>query len=51
MIKNLALAKHSIMAKNFFKFFNTDDAIWVDILHLKYVVFNFWREPMPSNCS
>lgn len=27
-IKNLAIAKHTLMAKNDFKFLNSDDALW-----------------------
>lgn len=50
-IRYLLLFKHSIIAKNAFKYINFDVAIWVDILHFKYGLLNFWRDPIPSCCS
>lgn len=49
-IKNLSLAKHSLMAKHIFKYLN-DDVISVDILHLKYGIINFWKDYAPAKCS
>ncbi|XP_039120948.1 uncharacterized protein LOC120257557 [Dioscorea cayenensis subsp. rotundata] len=43
-IRNLLLAKHSLMAKNMFRYINGDDLIWVDILYLKYGGLNFWQD-------
>ncbi|XP_039130949.1 uncharacterized protein LOC120267377 [Dioscorea cayenensis subsp. rotundata] len=50
-IRNLVLAKHSLMAKNIFKYLNDDDYFWVNILHVKYGLFNVWRDPIPAGCS
>ncbi|KAH7691569.1 Reverse transcriptase zinc-binding domain-containing protein [Dioscorea alata] len=50
-IKNLSLAKHSLMAKHVFKYLNNVDFLWVDILHLKYGRINFWMNSAPSKCS
>ncbi|XP_039120341.1 uncharacterized protein LOC120256728 [Dioscorea cayenensis subsp. rotundata] len=50
-IRNLALAKYSLMAKHVFKYLNNDDAIWVNILKLKYGDINFWKNSTLANCS
>ncbi|XP_039125466.1 uncharacterized protein LOC120261592 [Dioscorea cayenensis subsp. rotundata] len=50
-IRNLTLAKHSLMAKNVFKYLNCDKCIWVDILLLKYGMLNFWKDSIPAGCS
>lgn len=38
------------MAKNVFKYLNTDDAIRVDILHVQYGKINLWNDPVPYKC-
>ncbi|XP_039127505.1 uncharacterized protein LOC120263608 [Dioscorea cayenensis subsp. rotundata] len=50
-IRNLLKVKHSLMAKNLFNFLNKQDALWVDILYLKYGDPNFWSLNTPPNCS
>lgn len=50
-IRNLFLAKHSLMAKHILKYMNNDNFIWVDILHFKYGALNFWRNSVPVGCS
>lgn len=50
-VRNIALAKYYLMAKNIFKYLNHGDEIWVDILYDKYGKINFWRDPVPSKCS
>ncbi|XP_039130894.1 uncharacterized protein LOC120267295 [Dioscorea cayenensis subsp. rotundata] len=50
-IRNLSLAKYSLMAKHFFNYLNNGDAIWVDILRSKYGDFNFWKSKAPTKCS
>lgn len=51
VFRNLLLSKHSLMAKNLFKFLNADDVCCVDILVLKYGKYNFWRDSVPPNAS
>ncbi|XP_039119158.1 uncharacterized protein LOC120255390 [Dioscorea cayenensis subsp. rotundata] len=50
-IRKLTLDKHSLMAKNVFKYLNCDNYLWVDILLLKYGLVNIWRDSIPSRCS
>ncbi|XP_039120733.1 uncharacterized protein LOC120257304 [Dioscorea cayenensis subsp. rotundata] len=50
-IRNLHRSKISLMAKNVFKYLNKQNAIWVDILLLKYGDFNPWTDSIISNCS
>lgn len=50
-VRNLSIAKHSLMAKHIFKYLNTDATIWVDILLLKYGKINLWKDPAPAKCS
>lgn len=50
-IKDLSIAKQSLMAKHMFKYLNRFDAIWVDILYLKYGHIYFWTDKVPPNCS
>lgn len=49
-IRDLSLGKHSLLAKHIFKYLNRDDAIWVDILFLKYGKINFWSDMAPPKC-
>lgn len=49
--RNLLLAKHSLMAKNVFKYLNAENVFWVDIARQKYGCLNFWNDPIPSKCS
>lgn len=49
--RNLSHDQHSLMAKDVFKFLNVDQAIWVDIMHLKYGSLNIWLDSAPPNCS
>lgn len=39
------------MAKNFFKYINKEDYLWVDILHNKYGLINVWRDSILVGCS
>lgn len=39
------------MAKNLFNYLNKHDAIWVDILYMKYGEHNFWTHQNPTNVS
>lgn len=50
-IRNLLLAKQSLMAKDIFKYINGDDFIWADILDSKYGALNFWMDSIPACCS
>ncbi|XP_039138822.1 uncharacterized protein LOC120276159 [Dioscorea cayenensis subsp. rotundata] len=50
-IRNLIHAKHSLMAKNILHYYNYDDFIWVDILHVKYGGNNSWVDVPPAQCS
>lgn len=50
-IRNLATIKHSLMAKNLFNYLNKHDAIWVDILYMKYGEHNFWTHQNLTNVS
>lgn len=43
-IRNLSIVRHSLMAKHVFKYLNQGGAIWVDILHFKYGITNFWKD-------
>lgn len=50
-IKDLSLAKHSLMPKHIFKYLKNDNSIWVDILKVKYGKINFWHDDIPAKCS
>lgn len=50
-IRDLSLAKHSLMPKHIFKYLNYDDAIWVDILINKYGKINLCSDAIPAKCS
>lgn len=50
-IKNIAIVKQSLMAKNLFKYLNKHGPIWVDILYMKYGVINFWTHSAPTGYS
>ncbi|XP_039133286.1 uncharacterized protein LOC120270351 [Dioscorea cayenensis subsp. rotundata] len=50
-LHNLSYAKTSLMAKNVFKYLNSDIIFWVDIARHKYGRLNFWTDHIPANCS
>ncbi|XP_039119935.1 uncharacterized protein LOC120256290 [Dioscorea cayenensis subsp. rotundata] len=50
-IRNLSLAKSSLMAKHVFGFLNRKDGIWVDVLSHKYGKLDFWRNTASVNYS
>lgn len=50
-IKNLLVAKTSLMAKNILKFLNAEDTFWVNTLLHKHVKINFWKDPIPLRYS
>lgn len=50
-VRNISLAKHSLMAKNLFNYLNKQYSIWVDILYMKYGIFNFWTHNVLCGCS
>ncbi|XP_039136968.1 uncharacterized protein LOC120274488 [Dioscorea cayenensis subsp. rotundata] len=49
--RNLALVKHSLMAKNVFTYLNADNVFWVEIARHKYGRINFWTDLIPPRCS
>lgn len=50
-IKNFKFSKVALMAKHVFRFLNSRDHIWIDILAQKYGNFNIWTDKISTNCS